>query len=172
MVSPAASLISHTKWLQPLHRRCRPGWPVNACLNSRVLTSSDVNGSSQLTLLKPCGEALFPVVGETKTFRDPLGKTREFRHASTGHPGRHRLCKGWSHFVCEMRLAAGDTIIFRKNAVGELLIDFRRTSQISGEPPSEVWKIKSYLFGDHRGDTFSASFFNRLAWPSQMRPIP
>ena len=54
---------------------------------------------------------------------------------------------------------------------GELLIDFRRTSQISGEPLSEVWKIKFYLFVDHRGDAFSASFFNRLAGPSQMRPI-
>ena len=92
----------------------------------QALTTSDVNG--ELTLFKPCADALFPIVGETKIFRDRRGRTFELRHAFYGNPGRHRLSKDWRKFVRETRAAEGDTVILTKDAAGRLFIDLRRTS--------------------------------------------
>ena len=124
LLIPAVSSLPLSPSLRKFSRKVME--PPIVMLFEKVLSMSDVK--SQLLLFKPCADALFPIVGETKIFRDPRGRTFELRHAFNGNPGRHRLSKDWRQFVRETRAAEGDTLILKKDAAGRFCIDLRRTS--------------------------------------------
>ena len=90
---------------------------------------------SELILLKPCRDALFPITGEAKIFRDPQGRTFELKHAFNSNPRRHRLSKDWRRFVHETRAADGDTVILTKDVACQFFIDLRRNSDASSTVP-------------------------------------
>ncbi|KAG5019007.1 hypothetical protein JHK87_014862 [Glycine soja] len=62
---------------------------------------------------------------------DVHGFVWEFRHIYRGTPRRHLLTTGWSTFVNNKKLVAGDAVVFMKNSRGGLLVGIRRTTRFS-----------------------------------------
>lgn len=95
---------------------------------SKVLTQSDANNGGGFSVPRFCADSIFPPLDlgsdppvQTLTMRDVHGKTYEFRHIYRGTPRRHLLTTGWSRFVNDKKLVAGDTVVFIKDG-NDLLI--------------------------------------------------
>ncbi|KAJ4786480.1 Auxin response factor [Rhynchospora pubera] len=102
-----------------------------ACF-SKVLTQSDANNGGGFSVPRFCADSIFPPLDlgndppvQTLTMRDVHGKSFEFRHIYRGTPRRHLLTTGWSRFVNDKKLVAGDTVVFIRNGTN-LHIGIRR----------------------------------------------
>jgi hypothetical protein len=102
----------------------------------KVLTPSDVGKLNRLVIPKQHAEKYFPlnaaanVKGLLLNFKDRAGKLWRFRYSYWNSSQSYVMTKGWSRFVKEKRLDAGDTVSFYRGA-GEaardrLLIDWKR----------------------------------------------
>ncbi|KAG8092396.1 hypothetical protein GUJ93_ZPchr0012g20154 [Zizania palustris] len=74
--------------------------------------------------------------GLVLSFEDRTGKAWRFRYSYWNSSQSYVMTKGWSRFVKEKRLGAGDTVLFGRGlgeaARGRLFIDFRRRRQDAG----------------------------------------
>ncbi|KAK8500437.1 hypothetical protein V6N12_013961 [Hibiscus sabdariffa] len=102
----------------------------------KVVTPSDVGKLNRLVIPKQHAEKYFPLHSATTekglllNFEDRNGKSWRFRYSYWNSSQSYVMTKGWSRFVKEKKLDAGDIVSFQRG-VGEsgkdqLYIDWRR----------------------------------------------
>ncbi|OWM68902.1 auxin response factor 10-like isoform X1 [Punica granatum] len=109
---------------------------------AKTLTQSDANNGGGFSVPRYCAETIFPRLDysadppvQTVIARDVHGEMWKFRHIYRGTPRRHLLTTGWSSFVNQKKLVAGDSIVFLRDENGELCVGIRRTKRGLGAPP-------------------------------------
>ncbi|KAK4776257.1 hypothetical protein SAY86_004945 [Trapa natans] len=100
---------------------------------AKTLTQSDANNGGGFSVPRYCAETIFPGLDysskppvQTIVAKDVHGESWKFRHIYRGTPRRHLLTTGWSNFVNQKKLMAGDSIVFMRAENGELCIGIRR----------------------------------------------
>ena len=130
----------------------------------KVVTPSDVGKLNRLVIPKQHAEKHFPlqlpaaasvVTGECKgvllNFEDAAGKVWRFRYSYWNSSQSYVLTKGWSRFVKEKGLHAGDAVGFYRSAGKQLFIDCKvrpKTTAFANAattPPHAVKAVR--LFG-------------------------
>ncbi|GER45488.1 auxin response factor [Striga asiatica] len=104
---------------------------------AKTLTQSDANNGGGFSVPRYCAETIFPRLDysvdppvQTILAKDVHGETWKFRHIYRGTPRRHLLTTGWSTFVNQKKLVAGDSIVFmRSENGGELCVGIRRAKR-------------------------------------------
>ncbi|MQL77675.1 hypothetical protein Taro_010083 [Colocasia esculenta] len=97
-------------------------------LFEKPLTPSDVGKLNRLVIPKQHAERYFPLDGDSGekglllSFEDEAGKAWRFRYSYWTSSQSYVLTKGWSRFVKEKRLDAGDVVLFeRRRSCGDRL---------------------------------------------------
>ncbi|KAG8083992.1 hypothetical protein GUJ93_ZPchr0010g11215 [Zizania palustris] len=125
---------------------CAAAWAVveKEHMFEKVVTPSDVGKLNRLVIPKQHAERYFPLdaaaasggKGLVLSFEDRTGKSWRFRYSYWNSSQSYVMTKGWSRFVKEKHLGAGDTVSFGRGrgeaARGRLFIDFRRRRQDAG----------------------------------------
>ncbi|RLN18662.1 putative B3 domain-containing protein [Panicum miliaceum] len=124
-------------------------WVEKEHMFEKVVTPSDVGKLNRLVIPKQHAERYFPALdaaaaaaaaaagagkGLVLSFEDRAGKAWRFRYSYWNSSQSYVMTKGWSRFVKEKRLGAGDTVLFSRGAGqgptrARLFIDFRRRRQ-------------------------------------------
>ncbi|PWZ07725.1 putative B3 domain-containing protein [Zea mays] len=125
-------------------------WVEKEHMFEKVVTPSDVGKLNRLVIPKQHAERYFPPLdassaaaaaaaaaagggkGLVLSFEDRAGKAWRFRYSYWNSSQSYVMTKGWSRFVKEKRLGAGDTVLFARGAGGargRFFIDFRRRRQ-------------------------------------------
>ncbi|CAN4118800.1 unnamed protein product [Withania somnifera] len=95
-------------------------------LFEKPLTPSDVGKLNRLVIPKQNAEKYFPLSelindsgenGFVLRFEDELGKLWKFRYSYWNSSQSYVLTKGWSRFVKEKKLDAGDVVMFERHKV-------------------------------------------------------
>ncbi|KAF2295748.1 hypothetical protein GH714_033808 [Hevea brasiliensis] len=128
---------------------------------AKTLTQSDANNGGGFSVPRYCAETIFPRLDysaeppvQTILAKDVHGETWKFRHIYRGTPRRHLLTTGWSNFVNQKKLVAGDSIVFLRAENGDLCVGIRRAKREIGggnEYPSG-WNSFGGYSGFLRGD--------------------
>ncbi|KAL9166893.1 hypothetical protein ABFS82_05G060600 [Erythranthe guttata] len=102
----------------------------------KVVTPSDVGKLNRLVIPKQHAEKYFPLDSSTNekglllNFEDRNGKPWRFRYSYWNSSQSYVMTKGWSRFVKEKKLDAGDIVSFQRGAgdlaKDRLFIDWRR----------------------------------------------
>ncbi|XP_047175751.1 B3 domain-containing transcription factor NGA1 [Vigna umbellata] len=112
----------------------------------KVVTPSDVGKLNRLVIPKQHAEKYFPLDSSSNekglllNFEDRNGKVWRFRYSYWNSSQSYVMTKGWSRFVKEKKLDAGDIVSFQRG-LGDmyrhrLYIDWRRRTD-HGHPPSD-----------------------------------
>ncbi|KAL6290613.1 hypothetical protein ACE6H2_008123 [Prunus campanulata] len=123
-------------------------WPPNSereHMFDKVVTPSDVGKLNRLVIPKQHAERYFPLdstandKGLLLNFQDRTGKPWRFRYSYWNSSQSYVMTKGWSRFVKEKKLDAGDVVSFERG-VGDsgkdrLYIDWRRRPPPPPPPP-------------------------------------
>uniref|UniRef100_A0A6V7QY28 TF-B3 domain-containing protein n=1 Tax=Ananas comosus var. bracteatus TaxID=296719 RepID=A0A6V7QY28_ANACO len=112
-------------------------------LFEKPLTPSDVGKLNRLVIPKQHAEKHFPLASETcdkgllLSFEDESGKPWRFRYSYWTSSQSYVLTKGWSRYVKEKRLDAGDVVLFERTraATDRLHIACRRRRPHDSPPP-------------------------------------
>ncbi|XVF80340.1 hypothetical protein PTKIN_Ptkin15bG0062200 [Pterospermum kingtungense] len=120
---------------------CRSGDTSSRCIEKehmfdKVVTPSDVGKLNRLVIPKQHAEKYFPLDSSSSekglllNFEDRNGKSWRFRYSYWNSSQSYVMTKGWSRFVKEKKLDAGDIVSFQRG-VGDsgkdrLYIDWRR----------------------------------------------
>ncbi|KAF6155510.1 hypothetical protein GIB67_017865 [Kingdonia uniflora] len=150
---------------------------------AKVLTPSDANNGGGFSVPRFCADSIFPGLDylavpplQTIAVRDVHGVVWEFRHIYRGTPRRHLLTTGWSKFVNNKKLVAGDSVVFmRDNLTRELFVGVRRTGRLSVVSDCGQWnclgeKVKlEEEFG--RGEGFSRSCAGKVLPESVLKAV-
>eukprot|EP00249_Psilotum_nudum_P019912 c27473_g1_i3 orf=371-2668(+) len=106
---------------------------------AKTLTQSDANNGGGFSVPRYCAETIFPRLDysvdppvQTVLVKDVHGDIWKFRHIYRGTPRRHLLTTGWSTFVNQKKLVAGDAIVFLRSTSGELCVGVRRSTRGTG----------------------------------------
>ncbi|XVE60403.1 hypothetical protein DITRI_Ditri05aG0125900 [Diplodiscus trichospermus] len=107
---------------------------------AKILTPSDANNGGGFSVPRFCADSIFPPLDynadppvQTLSVTDVRGAVWEFRHIYRGTPRRHLLTTGWSKFINQKKLIAGDSVVFMRDRNGKLFIGVRRAMK-RGEP--------------------------------------
>nr|QNI23773.1 AP2/ERF transcription factor [Camptotheca acuminata] len=102
----------------------------------KPLTPSDVGKLNRLVIPKQHAEKYFPLGGGGDSvekglllsFEDEIGKCWRFRYSYWNSSQSYVLTKGWSRFVKEKRLDAGDVVLFERHRLDgdRMFIGWRR----------------------------------------------
>ncbi|EOY23814.1 AP2/B3-like transcriptional factor family protein, putative [Theobroma cacao] len=136
----------------------------------KVVTPSDVGKLNRLVIPKQHAEKYFPLDSSTNekglllNFEDRNGKPWRFRYSYWNSSQSYVMTKGWSRFVKDKKLDAGDIVSFQRG-VGEfgkdrLFIDWRRRPDA---PDPASFHPHQHHFSFHRSIPWS---------PLLMRPPP
>ncbi|XP_044492939.1 auxin response factor 18-like isoform X1 [Mangifera indica] len=114
---------------------------------AKTLTQSDANNGGGFSVPRYCAETIFPRLDysadppvQTILAKDVHGETWKFRHIYRGTPRRHLLTTGWSTFVNQKKLVAGDSIVFFRAENGDLCVGIRRARRrIRDGPQLSSW---------------------------------
>eukprot|EP00250_Pteridium_aquilinum_P009594 c18780_g1_i1 orf=219-2837(+) len=106
----------------------------NVRLFTKILTASDTSTHGGFSVLRKHAEDCLPSLDMSQEnpsqelmATDLHGQEWKFRHTYRGHPRRHLLTTGWSYFVSQKKLVAGDAVVFLRGENGELRVGIRRT---------------------------------------------
>ncbi|KAF8397696.1 hypothetical protein HHK36_016618 [Tetracentron sinense] len=121
-----------------------PEAPEKLASFAKTLTQSDANNGGGFSVPRYCAETIFPRLDyaadppvQTVLAKDVHGEVWKFRHIYRGTPRRHLLTTGWSTFVNQKKLVAGDSIVFLRTENGDLCVGIRRAKRgICGGPES------------------------------------
>ncbi|KAL3523465.1 hypothetical protein ACH5RR_016299 [Cinchona calisaya] len=109
---------------------------------AKTLTQSDANNGGGFSVPRYCAETIFPRLDysaeppvQTILAKDVHGEIWKFRHIYRGTPRRHLLTTGWSNFVNQKKLVAGDSIVFLRAESGDLCVGIRRAKRGIGGGP-------------------------------------
>ncbi|KAM7496781.1 hypothetical protein LguiA_021195 [Lonicera macranthoides] len=126
---------------------------------AKTLTQSDANNGGGFSVPRYCAETIFPRLDyaadppvQTVIAKDVHGEIWKFRHIYRGTPRRHLLTTGWSNFVNQKKLVAGDSVVFMRAENGDLCIGIRRAKRggiggaesLSGWSSSPVNHVSAY----------------------------
>ncbi|PUZ57969.1 hypothetical protein GQ55_5G472600 [Panicum hallii var. hallii] len=152
-----------------------PAW-ARALLFEKAVTPSDVGKLNRLVVPKQHAEKHFPLKrspeaatgkGVLLNFEDGEGKVWRFRYSYWNSSQSYVLTKGWSRFVREKGLRAGDTIVFSHSTYGpekQLFIDCKKTkttaatdaalapAAATAEKPKEAARVVRLFGVDIAGD--------------------
>lgn len=142
-------------------------------LFEKPLTPSDVGKLNRLVIPKQHAERYFPISGGgggggdpgekgfIMSFEDEMGKLWRFRYSYWNSSQSYVLTKGWSRFVKEKRLDAGDFVLFSRHRADcdRLFIGWRKRD--SGEGSG-----LAYLAGG-RGGGLNRTFYQGNPYPNQ-----
>lgn len=113
---------------------------------AKTLTQSDANNGGGFSVPRYCAETIFPRLDysadppvQTVIAKDVHGETWKFRHIYRGTPRRHLLTTGWSTFVNQKKLVAGDSIVFLRAENGDLCVGIRRAKRGIGGESQAAW---------------------------------
>nr|AMO02493.1 auxin response factor [Boehmeria nivea] len=115
---------------------------------AKTLTQSDANNGGGFSVPRYCAETIFPRLDysadppvQNVVAKDVHGGVWKFRHIYRGTPRRHLLTTGWSNFVNQKKLVAGDSIVFLRTETGDICVGIRRAKRgIGGAPePHSGW---------------------------------
>lgn len=131
----------------------------------KVVTPSDVGKLNRLVIPKQHAEKYFPLDSSTNekglllNFEDRSGKQWRFRYSYWNSSQSYVMTKGWSRFVKEKKLDAGDVVSFQRG-MGEfgrdrLFIDWRRRPDAPSPSASSQYHNYHHLLGT--GSAASAS---------------
>ncbi|KAL6507761.1 hypothetical protein OROGR_023956 [Orobanche gracilis] len=141
-------------------------------LFEKPLTPSDVGKLNRLVIPKQHAERHFPLNGGSAEpcenglllgFEDETGKSWRFRYSYWNSSQSYVLTKGWSRFVKEKRLDAGDIVVFARHRVeaDRLFIGWRRRNSVGGGTENcIVSQTTAAVANDGRG-------WSRVFYPSQ-----
>ncbi|XP_009588142.1 B3 domain-containing protein At2g36080-like [Nicotiana tomentosiformis] len=112
-------------------------------LFEKPLTPSDVGKLNRLVIPKQHAEKHFPLNGTQNdsgekgfllNFEDELGKLWTFRYSYWNSSQSYVLTKGWSRFVKEKKLDAGDFVLFERHRLDgdRTFIGWRRRNAAAG----------------------------------------
>ncbi|KAG2290493.1 hypothetical protein Bca52824_050097 [Brassica carinata] len=113
----------------------------------KVVTPSDVGKLNRLVIPKQYAERYFPLDSSSNekglllNFEDLTGKSWRFRYSYWNSSQSYVMTKGWSRFVKDKKLDAGDIVSFQR-CVGDsgrdsrLFIDWRRRPKVPDHPTS------------------------------------
>nr|ARR29287.1 auxin response factor 2 [Cyrtomium guizhouense] len=114
-------------------------------LFTKILTASDTSTHGGFSVLRKHAEDCLPSLDMSQenpsqelTATDLHGQEWKFRHTYRGHPRRHLLTTGWSYFVSQKKLVAGDAVVFLRGENGELRVGIRRTKRQQTSQSSNV----------------------------------
>lgn len=124
---------------------------LEATMFEKPLTPSDVSKLNRLVIPKQYAERYFPMEVDTRErglpttlgFGDEAGKVWKFRYSYWTSSQSYVLTKGWSRYVKEKQLIAGDVVSFLRRCK-TLLIRWRRPALAVEEvavhrpPPSSL----------------------------------
>nr|WGH73285.1 binding protein transporter ARF16A [Mangifera indica] len=103
---------------------------------AKTLTQSDANNGGGFSVPRYCAETIFPRLDYSAEppvqiilAKDVHGEVWKFRHIYRGTPRRHLLTTGWSNFVNQKKLVAGDSIVFLRAENGDLCVGIRRAKK-------------------------------------------
>ncbi|KAF4374706.1 hypothetical protein F8388_020227 [Cannabis sativa] len=146
----------------------------------KVVTPSDVGKLNRLVIPKQHAEKYFPLDSSTNekglllNFEDRNGKPWRFRYSYWNSSQSYVMTKGWSRFVKEKKLDAGDIVSFQRGLADKerLFIDWRRRPEAVVLPDHHHHHSSSTInipFSSFRSSNNS----NNFSWsPSLMRPPP
>ncbi|XP_073002352.1 B3 domain-containing protein Os02g0683500-like [Typha latifolia] len=106
----------------------------------KVVTPSDVGKLNRLVIPKQYAEKFFPLDSSSNekglllSFEDRNGKPWCFRYSYWNSSQSYVMTKGWSRFVKEKQLDAGDTVSFSRAADRRLFIDWKRRPYVHDPP--------------------------------------
>ncbi|CAJ1971817.1 unnamed protein product [Sphenostylis stenocarpa] len=105
---------------------------------SKILTPSDANNGGGFSVPRFCADSVFPPLDfradppvQLLTVTDVHGVAWRFRHIYRGTPRRHLFTTGWSKFVNHKKLIAGDSVVFVKDADGNVSVGIRRSTRFA-----------------------------------------
>lgn len=110
----------------------------------KPLTPSDVGKLNRLVIPKQHAEKYFPLSGDSSdkglllSFEDESGKCWRFRYSYWNSSQSYVLTKGWSRYVKEKRLDAGDVVLFDRHRTDcdRLFIGWRRRGTVAAHDSS------------------------------------
>lgn len=142
-------------------------------LFEKPLTPSDVGKLNRLVIPKQHAEKHFPLNGSGESgenglllgFEDELGKSWRFRYSYWNSSQSYVLTKGWSRFVKEKRLDAGDIVVFARHRAdaGRLFIGWRRRSSAAGQDGGSAQPVSNGGGG--------AGGWGRVIYPGHPYPV-
>lgn len=130
--------------------------PVKPTVHSfcKVLTASDTSTHGGFSVLRKHANECLPPLDMTQatptqelSATDLHGTEWRFKHIFRGQPRRHLLTTGWSTFVTNKRLVAGDSFVFLRGENGELRVGVRRQARQQTSMPSSVISSQSMHLG-------------------------
>ncbi|KAG8093615.1 hypothetical protein GUJ93_ZPchr0012g20407 [Zizania palustris] len=165
--SPPAGPVRTAMAMHPLPQGHPQAWPWGVAMYTNLhypchyerehlfekpLTPSDVGKLNRLVIPKQHAERYFPLSGDSGekglllSFEDESGKPWRFRYSYWTSSQSYVLTKGWSRYVKEKHLDAGDVVRFERVRAGlgtgdRLFIGCRRrgeTAPSSVAPPPAV----------------------------------
>ncbi|KAK7268049.1 hypothetical protein RIF29_20733 [Crotalaria pallida] len=129
----------------------------------KPLTPSDVGKLNRLVIPKQHAERYFPLgasgnndSGECKglllSFEDESGKCWRFRYSYWNSSQSYVLTKGWSRYVKDKRLDAGDVVLFERHRADaqRMFINWRRRQNSGGAAPAH--HVSRAGYGKSSGD--------------------
>ncbi|CAI9778917.1 unnamed protein product [Fraxinus pennsylvanica] len=141
-------------------------------LFEKPLTPSDVGKLNRLVIPKQHAEKNFPLKGGDSgekglllSFEDELGKLWRFRYSYWNSSQSYVLTKGWSRFVKEKRLNAGDIVHFQRDRTdfGRTFIGWRRKNGGAGQ--DRIVSQPPTVAGSGHGG-WTGSFYPGYPYPS------
>ncbi|KAL7123556.1 hypothetical protein ACP275_01G112700 [Erythranthe tilingii] len=121
----------------------------------KVVTPSDVGKLNRLVIPKQYAEKYFPLdssnneKGLLLNFEDRNGKQWRFRYSYWNSSQSYVMTKGWSRFVKDKKLDAGDTVTFQRGlgdfVKDRLFINWRRRPD-APPPPPPISSSSSIIF--------------------------
>lgn len=147
----------------------------------KVVTPSDVGKLNRLVIPKQHAERYFPLDSSTNdkglllNFEDRNGKPWRFRYSYWNSSQSYVMTKGWSRFVKDKKLDAGDIVSFQRGVGGSakdrLFIDWRHRP----DAPNPQYQLPSSLSFPLPHHQFSFHNRNIHAWNPlflQSQPAP
>ncbi|KAG6507276.1 hypothetical protein ZIOFF_032618 [Zingiber officinale] len=127
---------------------------------AKTLTQSDANNGGGFSVPRYCAETIFPRLDysadppvQTVIAKDVHGEAWKFRHIYRGTPRRHLLTTGWSSFVNQKKLVAGDSIVFLRAENGDLCVGIRR-ARIGGVGDGPETRVGWTTLGGNGGPNY------------------
>lgn len=147
----------------------------------KTLTASDTSTHGGFSVPRRAAEKIFPPLdfsmqppAQEIVARDLHDQTWTFRHIYRGQPKRHLLTTGWSVFVSNKRLFAGDAVLFIRDEKSQLLLGIRRANRQQPPLSSSVMSSDSMHIGILAAAAHAAAnnspftiFYNPRASPSE-----
>ncbi|XBI93495.1 hypothetical protein VPH35_030330 [Triticum aestivum] len=120
---------------------------------AKTLTQSDANNGGGFSVPRFCAETIFPPLDYSSEppvqnifVKDVHGDEFKFRHIYRGTPRRHLLTTGWSNFVNQKKLLAGDSIVFLRSEGGDVHVGIRRAKRKPRIPSYADFPFEGQLF--------------------------